>query len=454
MPTDRHVDCEGNVRRDMIKVGTLGLFGFGLSDLFRAKKVLAQADAAETEAAERERREPANPHLKEGTADAVILIWLAGGPSHLDMWDPKPDAPDAVRGEFGAIDTKVGGVRFSEHLKRSAEVAGDLCVIRSMTSNLGAHEQGTHYLMTGFPPLPGFGVPSFGSVVAKMMPRRSALPPYIAVPSPVEYGGAGFLGAALDPFAPGGDPGNPNFAVQDLAPAGGLTMERVERRRGLREAVDRTFAQHEASSDRARTVDEFYSAAYDLIASTEARAAFDLKQEADPLRQSYGMNGFGQSCLMARRLVEAGVRFVTVQNGGWDTHNNGFRALAGKLPQFDQGFAALVADLKQRGMLDRTLVIAMGEFGRTPNVNPQGGRDHYPACFSIACAGGGMKPGTVVGASDGRGAAVVDRPVKPEDLSATIYDCLGIDYLAELESPEGIRIVLSRGGQPVSEALA
>lgn len=447
MPHDQHTDCEGNVRRDMIKVGTLGLFGFGLSDFFRARQATAQTAAPAGGAG-------TNPDVRQGTADAVILVWLAGGPSHLDTWDPKPEAPDSVRGDFRAIDTKVAGMRFTEHLGRCAELAGELCVIRSMTSNEGAHERGTHYLMTGFPPLPGFGVPSFGSVVAKMMPRRSALPPYIAVPSPVLYGGAGFLGAALDPFSPGGDPGNANFRVQDLAPEGNLTAERVERRRGLRAAVDEAFRRHEASSDRARTVDEFYEAAYDIISSTQARAAFDLKQEPDALKDLYGRHGFGQGCLLARRLVEAGVRFVTVQNGGWDTHNNGFRALAGKLPQLDQGLAALIADLRQRGLLERTLVLCLGEFGRTPNVNPQGGRDHYPACFSLVAAGGGIRGGQVVGASDGSGAAVTDRPVKPEDLSATIYQCLGINPLAELHSPEGIRIVLSRGGEPVREALA
>lgn len=450
---DVHTNCDGTVRRDFLKAGVLGLFGLGLRDYFAMRSVLAQADVKEAKDAERDGR-PAGPGLL-GTAkaDAVILIFTAGGMSHLDSWDPKPEAADTVRGSFQAIPTAIPGVRISEHMPRCAKMLNDICVIRSMTSNEAAHERGTHYMMTGYPPLPGFGVPSFGSVAAKLLPHRGALPPYVAVPSEVAYGGAGFLGAALDPFSPGGDPANPGFAVRDLAPEGGLTAERVDRRRNLRQAVDAAFARHETSS-RAQAVDEFYQSAYALISSAPARAAFDLRGEPDPMRDFYGRHTLGQSCLLARRLVEAGVRFVTVQTGGWDTHNNGFGALSGLLPPFDQAFSALVADLKQRGLLERTLVLAVGEFGRTPQVNQQGGRDHYPQCFSIAAAGGGFKGGAVIGASDDNAANVVDRPVKPEDLSATLYQCLGIDHNSDLESPEGIRIVLSRGGVPVTEALA
>ncbi|NUP99999.1 MAG: DUF1501 domain-containing protein [Armatimonadetes bacterium] len=434
-----HVDCGGHVRRDVLKAGVLGLFGLGLRDFYQMKTVQAQSKAAPATGA---------------TADSVILIWLAGGLSHLDSFDPKAGASDDVRGTFGTIPTKLPGVHFSEHLKQTATMASDITVIRSMTSREADHERGTHYLMTGFPPLPGFGVPSVGSVAAKMLEPRGPLPPYVAVPSAIQYGGGGFLGAALDPFSPGGDPNNQNFQVRDLRPEGNLTLERVDRRRGLRQAVDAAFSRHEASSDRARAVDQFYEAAYNVLSSGEARAAFDLAKEPAALRDRYGRNSFGQSLLMARRLVQAGVRFVTVQNGGWDTHNNGFSALASKLPPLDQGFAALVADLKSSGLLERTLVLLMGEFGRTPRVNPQGGRDHYPQCFSVVAAGGGMKGGAVVGASDATGANVADRGVRPEDLTATIYRCLGIDWNADLESPEGIRIVLSRGGNPVGEALA
>ena len=449
-----HIDCDGCARRDVLKVGVLGMLGLGLTEFLATKQALAAADTQEKVAADRERRDPKPALATNGSADAVILIWLSGGPSHIDTWDPKPQAGEEIRGTFSTAPTKVAGVHLSEHLKRTAGIFEDLTVIRSMTSREADHERGTHYLMTGFPPLPGFGVPAMGAVVSKMLKQRSPLPPYIAVPSPIMYGGAGFLGAALDPFSPGGDPSQPNFRVRDLEPEGNLTIERVDRRRNLRQAVDSAFSRYDGGSDRSRAVDEFYQAAYGLLSSKPARAAFDLSGEPDRVRDSYGRNNLGQSCLLARRLIEAGVRFVTVQNGGWDTHNNGFSALAGKIPPFDQAFAALVTDLKQRGMLQRTLVLVMGEFGRTPRVNPQGGRDHYPQCFSIAAAGGGFKGGLVVGASDERGANVADRPVKPEDITATVYNCLGIDYNANLESPEGIRIVLSRGGTPVQEALA
>ena len=230
-------------------------------------------------------------------------------------------------------------------------------------------------------------------------------------------------------------------------------MARVERRRSLRQAVDAAFMQYERSSDRARSVGRFYEAAYNVLSSPEARGAFDLSKEPAALRDSYGRNGFGQGCLLARRLIEGGVRFVTAQNGGWDTHVNGFSALSGKLPVLDQGYSALLSDLKQRGLLQKTLVLVAGEFGRTPHVNAQGGRDHYPHCFSVALAGGGIKGGAVIGSSDETGSNPVERPVKPEDLTATVYERLGIDYTANLESPEGIRIVLSRGGEPVREAL-
>jgi len=429
-------DCEGFYRRDFLKVGVLGLFGLGMADLFRLQAIAAPADG------------------QEGTAKSVILIWMGGGPSHLDLWDLKPDAPEEIRGIFKPIKTNVPGIEICEHMPKIAQQMDKSCVIRSMTSPEAAHERGTHYMMTGFQPLPGFAVPSYGSVVAKLKGARSALPPYIAIPSPVAYGGAGFLGAALDPFSPGGNPTDGNFTVRDMQPPRGISMERIDRRRSLRQVVDATFKKYEAGSDRARTVDEFYTAAYNLISSSEARAAFDLNQEPGKVRDAYQRDGFGQSCLLARRLVEAGVRFVTVSIGGWDNHNNIFSSLRGRLGSFDQTVATLISDLSERGILDSTLVIAMGEFGRTPTINRDAGRDHYPRVFSILLAGGGVKGGQVVGSSDARGMEPAATPVRPEDLSATIYHCLGIDYNQSIESPEGVRIVLSRGGKPIRDALS
>ncbi|HVK06305.1 MAG TPA: DUF1501 domain-containing protein [Armatimonadaceae bacterium] len=419
-----------------VKVGMLSALGLSMTEYL----AMSSASAA---------------GLDGGAATSAVLIWLGGGPSHLDTFDLKPDAPVEIRGAFSPMKTKVPGMEISEHLPLLAQQADKIALIRSMTSPEAAHERGTHYMMTGFEPLPGFGVPSYGSVTASQLKPRSALPPYIAIPQPVMYGGAGFLGAALDPFAPGGDPNNANFQVRDLELPNGVTAERMDRRRTLREAVDAAFTRFEKGSDPARTVNAFYQQAYNLLSSSDARAAFDLKKEKDDLRSAYGRTQLGQGLLLARRLVEGGVRFVTVSSGGWDTHNNGFNALKNNLlPNFDKALAAFLNDLHQRGLLQKTLVMVMGEFGRTPVVNRDGGRDHHARCFSVLLAGGGIKGGTVVGASDNRGFEPSERPVRPEDLSATIYHCLGIDYTQSISSPEGVRVTLSRGGRPVDQALA
>ncbi|MXV78761.1 DUF1501 domain-containing protein [Candidatus Poribacteria bacterium] len=430
-----NTDCEGFYRRDLIKAGVLGFFGFGLTDFFRLKAF-------------------AEPTAKEGTAKSVILVWLGGGPSHLDMWDLKPNAPEEIRGSFKPISTNVTGIQISEHMPRLAKQADKLCIIRSMTSPEAAHERGTHYMITGYQPLPGFAVPGHGAVVAKLKEQRSALPPYIAVPSPVAYAGGGFLGASLAPFSPDGNPASDNFKVRDLAPPKDVTYERVQERKDLRNAVDNAFKKYEAGNPKVEAMDKFYKSAYNLMSSEDARGAFDLSKEPKQMRDAYRRDTFGQSCLLARRLVEAGVNFVTVSNGGWDNHNNIFSSLRGKLRTFDHTMSTLIGDLDQRGLLDSTLVLAMGEFGRTPVINGSGGRDHHPRVFSIMLAGGGVQGGQVVGASDPFGIEPAETPVKPEDLSATIYQSLGIDYNQSIESPDGVRIVLSRGGRPIRGVLA
>ena len=436
----------GMTRRELlgtgVRVGLLSALGFGLSDLFALRAARA-ATAGQTPL-------PAS----DATAQSVVLIWLGGGPSHLDTFDPKPDAPREIRGSFAPLETNVKGIRISEQLPMLAKQADKYCLIRSVTSPEAAHERGTHYMMTGFEPLPGFAVPAYGSVAAQQLTRRGALPPYIAVPSPVMYGGAGFLGAALDPFSPGGDPNDGNFSVRDLDLPPGVTVERMDRRRNLRAAVDGAFSRFEKGSDRARTVNAFYDQAYKLLSAPEARAAFDLRKEKNEVRDAYGHNTVGQSLLLARRLIEGGVRFVSVNTGGWDTHANAFNTLkGGTLPPFDRGLATFLDDLHARGMLKSTLVFVVGEFGRSPVINRDGGRDHHSRCFSVLMAGGGVKGGTVVGASDSKGFEPAERPVKPEDLSATLYSCLGIDYTQSISSPEGVRVTLSRGGRPVEQAL-
>lgn len=424
-------------RRDFLGNGLKAgaLLGLSMTDLFAAESAQAAG-------------------LNNGTAQSAVVIWLGGGPSHMDTFDLKPDAPAEIRGQFNPINTNVSGIQISEHLPLLAQQADKFALIRSMTTGEAAHERGTHYMLTGFQPLPGFGVPSYGAVASKYLPTKSALPPYIAIPGAIEYGGAGFLGAALDPFSPGGDPNNGGFRVRDLDLPPGMTVERMDRRRSLRETVDTAFSRFEKGSDRIKTVDSFYKRAYGLLSSSEARAAFDLNKESAQTRDAYGRTQLGQSLLLARRLVEGGVRFVTVSSGGWDTHNNAFQNLSRNLlPTLDRGVATFLSDLKQRGLLEKTLVIVMGEFGRTPIVNRDGGRDHHARCFSVMLAGGGIKGGQVIGSSDSKGFEPAERPIKPEDLSATIYQCLGIDYTESLTSPEGVRITLSRGGRHISELV-
>jgi hypothetical protein len=432
-------DCEKFHRRDMVKAGVFGMLGLTLT------KYYALADAT---------AKAAPGGRTTGTADSAVLIWLAGGPSHLDTWDLKPEAPVEIRGSFKPVKTNADGVEFSEHFPKLAKQADKLCLLRSVTSPAAAHEIGTHYLLTGFLPLPGFAVPSYGSVASHLLGPRSALPPYISVQSPQDEMGPGFLGAALGPFSPGSDPNSSGFRVRDLELPSGMTQEKFDRRKSLRAAVDDAFREHEKGSDTARAVDSFYNRAYSLLSSAEARAAFDLKQEKEEMRNAYGRTSIGQSLLLSRRLVEAGVRFVTCTMGGWDTHNNIFNVLSrGNLPTFDTAFSAFLADMKSRGLLERTLVVVMGEFGRTPIINRDGGRDHHPRVFSCVMAGGGVKGGTVVGSSDARGMEPASDPIKPEDISATIYKCLGIDYTQSISSPEGVRIALSRGGNPIRGAV-
>jgi len=433
-------DCEKFHRRDALKVGMLGMVGLTLP------KYYALADEA---------KKASPTGQTNGTADSAILIWLAGGPSHIDTFDPKPDAAVEIHGSFGAAETNVSGIRIGECLPRTGKVMDKICLVRSVTSPTGAHEIGTHYMLTGFLPLPGFAVPSYGAVASSLLGPRSALPPYISIQQPSDEMGAGFLGAALNPFCPGADPASGNFKVRDLDMPGGMTVEKFDRRKALRDVVDGAFKSYEKGSDRARAVDSFYNRAYSLLSSSEARAAFDLSKEKDELRNNYGRNTFGQSLLLSRRLVEAGVRFSTVTVGGWDNHTSIFNALRyGVLPGFDQSFSTFIADMDSRGLLKRTLVIVMGEFGRTPIINRDGGRDHYPRVFSMVLAGGGIKGGTVVGSSDARGMEPASDPVRPEDIAATIYQCLGIDYTQSISSPEGVRITLARGGSPIRKALS
>ena len=420
--------CDGHTRRDLLRVGGLTALGLGVGDFFRLQQLQASTTTRK--------------------AKACILIWLDGGPSHLETFDPKPDAPVEVRGPLNTIGTKIPGVRFGECLPQTAAMADQIAVIRSMTSPLGEHNFGTHYLMTGYKPTPVLDYPTYGAVTAHLREQEGVLPPNIAVPNFRAGGanmtGSGFLPVPTRPFAVGGDPARADFKVRDLDFYKGLDLDRLGRRRDFVRALDRF------SDEAARTpgaTDPDLERAWQLVASSKAKEAFDLSAESKQVRQRYGTRTIGQSCLLARRLVERGVPFVTVTNRGWDTHDNlhtrlkdgytGARVPVGLIPSLDLAFSGLIADLSERGMLDETLIVVMGEFGRTPKLNTRGGRDHWPRVFSVAMAGGGVRGGQVVGSSDAVGESPHDRPVTPSDLAATIYSLLGIDPKLELHTPDG-----------------
>jgi hypothetical protein len=328
-----------------------------------------------------------------------------------------------------------------------------------MTSPLGEHGLANHYLLTGYQPSPVLDYPSYGSVIAQARQGERTLPPYVAIPEFKSTSGAGFLGRAFDPFATGGDPAKPDFRVRDLDFYPGVTAERMDRRREFVRQIERL----QQASDMSQPADPQFEQAYRLVTSPAAKQAFDLSQESANVRANYGPRTFGQSCLLARRLVERGVPFVTVQYTGWDTHDNlvlrlkegyaGAQVGVGLIPTFDQAFAALVGDLSQRGLLDSTLVIAMGEFGRTPKLNAQGGRDHWPRVFSVVLAGGGVPGGQVIGASDRVGESPSERPVTPSDLARTIYTLLGVNPDGELWTRDGRPVRINQGGQVVRELV-
>jgi hypothetical protein len=396
-----------------------------------------------------------------GRAKACILLWLDGGPSHLETFDLKPDAPSEVRGPFQPIPTNVPGTQVCELLPNTARIADKIAIVRSVTSPLGEHGLANHYLLTGYKPSPVLEYPSYGSVLAHVRGGRHTLPPYVAIPDYRATAGSGFLSAAHRPFAVGGDPAKPDFRVRDLDFYPGVSPARMERRREFVGQLERFQKAVEAGSPES---DPGFEQAFRLVTSPESKQAFDLTQEKAAVRARYGPRTIGQSCLLARRLIERGVAFVTVNNTGWDTHAGlvlrlkegytGAKVGVGLVPTFDLAFSALIADLSERGLLDETLVIAMGEFGRTPKLNTQGGRDHWPRVFSAVFAGGGVKGGQVIGASDRVGEGPSERPVTPADLAHTIYTLLGVDPARELHTADGRPVQVNQGGQTIKELLA
>ncbi|MFM8413614.1 MAG: DUF1501 domain-containing protein [Planctomycetota bacterium] len=438
-PGCRSFRSAGLGRREFLHVGSLTGLGLSLGGLFRLQAARADAKAF--------------THF-EGTAKSVIHIWLPGGWAQQETFDPKPLSPLEYRGDFKAIDTTLTGVQFSEKLVKTAGIADKITVIRSMTHGEAAHERGTHNMFTGYRPSPALTYPSFGSVVAHELGPRANLPPYVAIPNlPAPDAQAGYLGSAFGPFAIGSDPAADGFTVRDLALPGGVDATRFATRQRLREAVGRHFQRLEESAALA-AMDSFYERAYALVNSPEAQAAFDIKAEPAKLRDEYGRNQAGQRMLLARRLVEAGVRFVTLSYGSWDMHGRIRDGITSMVPAFDQAFTALVNDLDQRGLLDSTLVMVSSEFGRTPRVNKDAGRDHWPKVFSVVLAGGGVKRGCVYGSSDAIAAEPQDNPLSIEDLATTVYHCLGIAAEKELMAPGNRPIEIVDGGTVRRDLLA
>ena len=430
-------------RRDFLSVGALGGLGLGLT--------LGDLLSLEAQAAGEDWRDVAS-QSKPGKAKNIINIYLPGGSAHQETWDPKYLSPAEYRGPLGTVKTNTGE-RFSENLKNTAKVADKLAVIRSMTHGEAAHERGTHNMMTGIRPNPAVVFPSIGSIVSHEFGPRKSLPPYVAIPSQSRNGGTGYLGSAFGPFSLGADPGSSNFKVRDLSLPNGIDDKRFAKRRSMRSIVDSHFRALE-KSDALDGMDSFYQRAYGMISSPEARDAFDLNKEPAKLRDEYGRNTAGGRFLLARRLVESGVRFVSTTYGGWDHHTNIAAANASQLPPFDQAFAALIRDLDQRGMLEDTLVMVTSEFGRTPKINANAGRNHWPKVFSVVMAGGGIKGGVIHGMSDPTGAEPEEDAVHVPDWAATVYSLAGIDPHRRLVGPGNRPMPINYDGEVVKEILA
>jgi hypothetical protein len=436
--------CPGNPlerytsRREFFYVGLLGGIGLTLPQFLRNQSM------ADTKSFARH----------DAVAQGIIHIFLPGGLAHQESFDPKPFAPAEYRGPFGAIDTKIPGVQFGEFMKETAQIADKVTIIRSMSHGEAAHERGTHNMFTGYRPSPALEYPSIGSVISHELGSRNDLPPYVCVPSvPNEYANSGYLSSAFGPFALGADPAQGNFQVRDLNLPKGVDDARFARRRSLLETVDHHFRAME-ESDAIDSMDAFYQHAYKLISSQKAREAFDLKAEPDALKDEYGRTAAGQRMLLARRLIEGGVRFVSLTAGGWDHHDNIKGNIQKELPQTDKAIAALIRDLDRRGMLGSTLVMVTTEFGRSPKINATAGRDHWPRVFSTMLAGGGMKQGYVHGSSDSLGGEVDADGVSVADLATTIYNQIGIKAETELMSPGNRPIEIVDGGQVLDALLA
>lgn len=448
--TNINHNCEGMGRRDFLQVGLGALGGLGLTEMLSLRASAASNPKAAA-------------MLKGGSDLRCIFVWLDGGPSHYETFDPKPDAPSEIRGEFKSIPTAVPGVHFSEVMPKLAKSFDKFTVVRSIAHKQNNHGAGNHYLMTGRPtPVPvGCGAfvtfhPSFGSVVSHFRGADKGLPAYVTTPRMSRSGGPNFLGAEHSPFVIGDDPNREGFRVRDVSVPKDIAEGRAKSRMSLRASLDNLKRINEAvAEDPAVSFDEFYAQGFDLIGSPEAQAAFDISKEPEKTREKYGRNDFGQRLLMARRLTEVGVPFVTVYSGGWDDHRTLFTNFKkDKAERLDTGVAALIEDLHERGTLKNTLVLVLGEFGRTPKINKDQGRDHWSFAMSVLCAGGGVPGGQIVGATDVKGYYASENVYAPEDFAASLYTKMGVDPATVLLDQAARPVQLVNNGRLIKEWFA
>jgi hypothetical protein len=423
-------DCERCHRRDFLRLGTAGLLGLGLADLLRLE---ARAAA------------------KKKKATSVIMIWLAGGPSTIDIWDLKPKAPENIRGEFKPIATSVHGVDICEVMPKTAKVMHHACLVRSLHHSIAEHVVGTQYMTTGNKPSPALDYPALGALASRLLPPSAGLPPYVAF---TRTTGPGYLGAAYEAFEIAQNPERDRPRIPGVALPDDFSPTELGDRDRLRNKFDAAFRNLDQTGLPA-SLDQFHQQALDILRSNKTRQAFDIERESASLRAAYGRSPFGQSVLTARRLIEAGVRFVTVGLGGWDTHANNFAVLRGNLlPQLDSALSALLGDLAERGLLETTLVYCAGEFNRTPRINGTAGRDHWARSMAVLLAGGGIRKGYVHGATDPQGMAPAEAPCSPDDVAATIFQALGIAPNHEVHTLTGRPIAIFREGKVIEGLLA
>lgn len=432
--------CDGLTRREMLRIGTIGALGLSLPQVLRMEHYAKAAGSTP----------------KDNLS--VILLWMQGGPSHIDSFDPKPDAPAEIRGEFGVIPTRLPGVQVTEYLPRLAANLDKYSIIRSGYSYNASHGVADAYMLSGYRFTASVVYPTYGSVVAKELGYRNGMPPYIQLGTNIDRrfngGVAGYIGNEYNPFEVSEDPNSSRFSIDGIALPGGVSASRFSRRQKMLSQLDSWQQKVEESSDAVGAMDSFYEKAFGIVTSPKAKRAFDLSTEHPRLRDEYGRNKFGQSCLLARRLVQSGVRFVTVTDGGWDTHQNNFTGLKRKLPILDQGYAALLRDLHNQGMMDNTLVVWLGDFGRTPKVNPSAGRDHWAGSTVFTLGGGGIKTGEVIGRSNEYAEQPATDPIQVEDIAATLYTLLGIPCDKHYTTPDGRPLAINANGRVLSELLA